>query len=106
MKLKIAIAVLLAIAASTAFAQGKTTIVTIQEDKVIDVQQVDNPPPQNAFNTFEETDNDADGRISREEARDAGILTFAGVDLDGNGWLDRQEYEAASSSKTTAPATK
>ena len=104
MKSKIAIAVLLTTVVSTAFSQGKTTIVTIQDDKVLGVRQVDNPPSENAFNTFEETDADADGRISPQEARNAGILAFASADLDNNGWLDRQEYEAAGSAKTELPA--
>lgn len=78
----------------TVFAQGKTTIIKKIDGEVVEVQMVDKEVPY-AFNSFAESDADGDGRISAAEARDAGILSLAKVDRNGDGWLDEAEYQAA-----------
>lgn len=46
--------------------------------------------------TFEEVDANSDGMISQTEAARIEGLDFASADVDQNGSLNRQEYEAAS----------
>ena len=93
----------LLLSAAVCFAQSKVTVVKKIDGQVVDVQQYDKPL-EPAFNSFEETDDNRDGRINPIEARDAGILTFRVADLDGNGWLDEQEYQAVATGQTRLPA--
>lgn len=94
----------LLLSATVCFAQGKITVVKKINGQVVEVQQHDKPIKP-AFNSFAETDANSDGRINRTEARDAGILAFSVADLDGNGWLDEQEYDAVATGRTRLPAS-
>ena len=87
----------LTLVAPLALAQGKTTVIKMVDGKVVEVEQVDNPPPGDVFNSFSETDANSDGRISAQEARDAGILRLGAADKNGDGYLYEQEYSAAAS---------
>jgi len=84
---------LLSVALSgTALAQGTTTIIRQQGDEV-EVNQMPNEPPP-AFMSFQAADLNGDGRIDRQEARNAGILGFGAVG-GGKGYLTPEEYRAA-----------
>ena len=103
MKSKLCLPVVVLLVSANAFAQGKTTVITTVDGQVTDVTMVDRPPPARAFNTFTETDADLNGKIDREEARNAGILSFSKADLNGDGWLDKSEYEAVAGGTTKLP---
>lgn len=45
--------------------------------------------------SFEEVDQDSDGRISQEEAATVEGLDFATADSNQDGYLDRDEYQQA-----------
>ncbi len=76
-------------------AQSMNTTITIVDGVVTRIEQTPRPVPD-VFMSFEEADKDGDGRISRQEARDAGIVEFNRADRSRTGYLTRQEYEAAS----------
>lgn len=46
---------------------------------------------------FEDVDQNKDGRISQAEARTVEGLDFSKADKNGDGWLSRSEYQAATS---------
>lgn len=94
LKAAITMTALLAFAA-TAYGQSKNTTIKTVDGEVVEVIMEDRPVPDDVFNSFNETDADGDGRISRSEARDAGILSFDRADIDSSGWLDEPEYEQA-----------
>ncbi|MEZ5582557.1 MAG: hypothetical protein R3F37_07170 [Candidatus Competibacteraceae bacterium] len=67
------------------WAQGVTTTITKMNGEVVDVEKTPKPVPE-AFNSFEETDNNGDGQLTVEEARDAGILEFSAADVNNDGF--------------------
>lgn len=75
-----------------ALAQGTTTVIRQQGDEVEVTQMPNEPTP--AFMSFSEADVNNDGRIDRQEARDAGIMGFVAAG-GGKGYLTPEEYQAA-----------
>ena len=94
MKKRLLFALALAVITTTAFAQGKTTIIETVDGQVTNVQQVPNEPKP-AFNSFQETDKNADGCITAAEARLSGIMEFGQSDSNGDGCLNEAEYANA-----------
>ena len=83
---------LLLTAGNLALAQGTTTIIR-QQGSEVEVTQVPNEP-ESAFMSFSEADSNNDGRIDRQEARNAGIMGFVAAG-GGKGYLTPEEYQAA-----------
>ena len=94
MKKRLLLALPLAFISITIFAQGKTTIVEMVDGQVTNVQQVPNEPKP-AFNSFQETDKNADGCVTASEAKLSGIMEFGRSDRNGDGCLDESEYATA-----------
>ena len=91
MKKRLLLALPLAIITISAFAQGKTTIIEMVDGQITDVQQVPNEPKP-AFNSFQETDKNADGCVTASEAKLAGIMEFGRSDSNRDGCLNESEY--------------
>lgn len=99
---RLIIATLIGLFLSTAaMAQGQTTIIRQQGSDVQVTQQPNEP--SNAFMSFQEADLNGDGRIDREEARNAGIMGF-GAAGGGKGYLTPEEYAAAGGSADVGAA--
>jgi len=77
----------LGIVVTASWAQGVTTSITKIDGEVVHVEQSPKPVPE-IFNSFEETDKNQDGRLTSQEARDAGILEFSVADANNDGFLD------------------
>ena len=75
-----------------AIAQGSTTIIR-QQGSEVEVTQVPNEPSA-AFMSFGEADLNNNGRIDRQEARNAGIMGFVAAG-GAKGYLTPEEYQAA-----------
>lgn len=61
--------------------------------------------PQEQGATFESLDKDTDGRISKSEAAANANVTaqFSSYDLDGNGFIEREEVSSANNSRSKTP---
>jgi hypothetical protein len=95
---------LLGITTAPSWAQGVTTSITKIDGEVVHVEQSPKPVPE-ALNSFEETDSNQDGRLTQQEAYDAGILEFSAADVNNDGFLDADEYyKAANGLKTERSA--
>ncbi|NJN48352.1 MAG: hypothetical protein HC808_19840 [Candidatus Competibacteraceae bacterium] len=92
--MKITALLLILLVSPNLWAQGVTTTITKKNGEVVDVEKTPKPVPE-VFNSFEETDDNGDGRVTAEEARDAGILEFSVADVDNDGLLDAKEYRDA-----------
>lgn len=91
MKLLNIIFLVLVMTVSVAWAQSNIVTETKINGRVVNVEKSPMPIPD-AFNPFEETDSDRDGRVNKQEARNAGILEFSAADTNGDGFLDSTEY--------------
>jgi hypothetical protein len=63
------------------------------------------PAPEQQGATFESLDKDSDGRISKSEAAANANVTaqFSSYDLNGNGFIEREEVSSANNSRTKSP---
>ncbi|MDX1655954.1 MAG: hypothetical protein R3310_12155 [Candidatus Competibacteraceae bacterium] len=87
---------LLAILAAPALAQRyerheTTTVIVGDQVEVYEEKEVIDEP---AFPTFAKADQDGNGYLDRQEARDVGLLEFRQFDTDGDGRIQQSEYEA------------
>jgi hypothetical protein len=57
-----------------------------------------------ARRNFDKLDNDRDGRLSKMEAASDAKVSFASVDTNGDGYIDRMEY-TRHSAKTGVPSS-
>jgi len=68
------------------------------------------PPAQDSQQgaTFESLDKDSDGRISKSEAAANANVTaqFSSYDLNGNGFIERDEVSNANNARTKTPPDK
>ncbi len=64
--------------------------------------------PQQQGATFESLDKDSDGRISKSEAAANANVTaqFSSYDLNGNGFIERDEVTNSNNSRSQPPSDK
>jgi Ca2+-binding EF-hand superfamily protein len=64
--------------------------------------------PQQQGATFESLDKDSDGRISKTEAAANANVTaqFSSYDLNGNGFIEKEEVTNANNARSTTPEDK
>ena len=84
----------------TVLAQETKTVITKINGQEVGAEQVPAPMPD-AFNSFEETDANGDGRVTPQEAREAGILDFSQADSNHDGVLNPDEYYRAAGMMNT-----
>lgn len=96
MRSALLLSALLALAGTAAADQvsSTTTRVTVTGDDA-KVTQETKSFSHPAVPSFEEADADRDGTLSRQEARDVGLLEFDVADVNKDGWLNREEYDAS-----------
>jgi hypothetical protein len=76
---------------TAAWAVGMSTSITTVNGQVVEVKKFPTPVPE-VFNSFEETDSNGDGRVTKSEAHEAGILEFSVADTNNDGFLNNGEY--------------